>query len=330
MKRRAFVVAAGFTFLIALLIASALPTAVSAQPAPGLHRIGYLTPFLPNGSTIAVFRQGLRDYGYVEGQNIQLEVRSSGQDSSRFAALAAELVATKPDIIVAQTGTAALALKHATARIPIVMAGSGDAVAYGIIGSLARPGGNVTGFTLFTPELVPKRVELLREVLPRAKRVAVLACPDNLTNATDLAAASATAQKLGLRLDPFEYRTPASWKAMAEIIERSRPDGLLMLDCVNIPFQDIANFTLRIRLPSFSPYPGTVPLGTLMAYGPDPIGTTRRAAEYVDRILKGARPQDLPVQHPSKYELHINLKTARTFGLPISPSLLARADKVIE
>jgi putative tryptophan/tyrosine transport system substrate-binding protein len=323
-------VGGGSALVVALSIVAAVPAAGPAEPAPGLHRIGYLTPFSLNGSVIQAFREGLREFGYLEGQNILLEARSSGQDSDRFAGLAAELVAAKPDIIVAQTGTAAVALKRATTRIPIVMAGSGDAVAYGIIASLAQPGGNVTGFTLFTPELVPKRVELLREALPRAKRIAVLACPDNLTNANDLATAEATARKLGLRLEAFEYRTPASWKALAELMERSRPDGLLMLDCVNVPFQAIVDFTLRMRLPSFSPYPATVALGTLMAYGPDPISTTRRSAEYVDRILKGARPQDLPVQHPSKYELHINVKTARAFSLTIPTSLLARADKVVE
>jgi putative tryptophan/tyrosine transport system substrate-binding protein len=329
MNRRASV-AAGSVLVVLVVVSAFLPPVGEGQPAPGFYRIGYLTPFSVKGSMIETFRDGLRAHGYVEGRNVHIEARSSGQDGSRLDALAVEIVATRPDIIVAQTGAAALALKRATTRIPIVMAGSADAVAYGIIASLAQPGGNITGFTLFTPELVPKRLELLRESLPHAKRIAVLGCPVSLTNATDLASAEATARKLGLRLEAYEYRTPASWKAMAEVMQRSRPDGLLMLDCTNIPFEDIADFTLRLRLPSFSPYPATVAFGTFMAYGPDPFGTTRRAAEYVDRILKGARPQDLPVQHPSRYELHINLKTARTLGLTIPASVLARADHVIE
>jgi putative ABC transport system substrate-binding protein len=313
-----------------VIVAALLPVSGGAQPAPGAHRIGYLTPFALDGLVIQAFREGLRAHGYVDGENVRIVARSSGQDNSRFPALAAELVASTPALIVAQTGTAALALKRATSRIPIVMAGSADAVAFGLVTSMAKPGGNVTGFTLFTPELVPKRVELLREALPRATRIVILSCSDNPTGAADVAAAETTARKLGMRLETFEYRAPASWKLIAEALERSRPDGLLMLDCVNIPFQAVMDFTLRARLPGFSPYPALVPLGALMAYGPDPLTTTRRAAEYVDRILKGSRPQDLPVQHPSKYELHINLKTARAFGITIPPSLLARADKVIE
>jgi putative tryptophan/tyrosine transport system substrate-binding protein len=317
-------------FIIGAVASLAWPVTARAEPAPGMHRIGYLTPFSLTGSVMDAFRAGLLDHGYVEGKNIRIEARSSDQDASRLAALAADLVSAKVDLIVAQTGQAALAAKQATSRIPIVMASSADAVAQGIIVSLAHPGSNVTGFTLISPDYVPKRVELLRETLPKATRVAVLVCSDSLTKRDELAAAEASARRFGLRVQAVEYQTPASWDAIALSMERSRPDAMFMLDCVSVPFQAIADFTLRHRIATFSPFPAVVTLGMLLGYGPDPFVTTWRVAEYVDRVLKGAKPNDLPVQRPSTFRLAVNLKTAKALGITIPPSLLLRADQVID
>ena len=317
--------------LVVVTVTVVLAPEAPAQPAAGVPRIGYLTPFPLTGSVIETFREGLRERGYIDGQNVRIEARSSGQQSERMAALATELVAANVDIIVAQTGGAALAAKRATTRIPIVRAGSADAVAQGLIASLARPGGNVTGFTLFTPEFVPKRIALLREALPRAMRVAALLCTDVMTNRAELSAARSTATRLGIRLEPHEYGPGRSWESLAVIMERAKPDALFMLDCVNFPFDAIAEFSLRNRIPTFSHIAALArSRGMLLSYGPDPLVTTRRAAEYVERILKGERPADLPVEQPSTFELVINLKTARSIGVTIPPTLILRASRIIE
>jgi len=325
MNRRAFVTGLG-----AVLVA---PLGAEAQQAGKVWRIGYLTPFSLRNAPPAVnaFNEGLRDLGYIEGRNVVIERRSAELRHDDLPKLAAELVAAKVDIIVAATGMTALAVKRVTSTVPVVMAGSADAAAQGIVDSLQRPGGNVTGLTTLTAELAPKRLEIFREALPGLKTVAALWCPEFPINHTELERVRAAAQAFRFSIVSVEYRTPASWDAVVDSLQRTAPDALFILDCTTLPFDRIAQYALRSRLPTMSPYSGVVShFGGLMSYGANVAAMSRRAAIFVDKILRGAKPADLPVEQPTTFELVINMKTAKALGLTIPPSLLLRADQVIE
>ena len=277
------------------------------------------------------FRQGLRDLGYVDGQNIHLEFRWAEGRPERIPALAAALVQTNPDVLVTGGEQAILALKRATSTIPIVMGASNDPVGARLIESLARPGTNVTGMTVVAPEVSRKRLQLLKEVVPRAIRIAVLADPSYPATALDLAEMRHAAQALGLRLDIVDVRTPAEIEP-AIIAARDRADALLP---VGDPFLTahrarIAELAGKYRIPAIYYWKEFVEAGGLMAYGPNLRESYRRAATFVDKILKGARPSDLPVERPTTFELTINLKTAKAQGIAIPQAVLVRADRIIE
>jgi putative ABC transport system substrate-binding protein len=203
-------------------------------------------------------------------------------------------------------------------------------VAQGIVASLARPGGNVTGLTALTSELAPKRVEILKEALPRLRKAAALWCPEFQINHDELRHSQAAADKLRLQLEPVAYRQNSSWNAVAEVLRRTRPDALIVGDCTALPYQSVVAVAFEQRLPMISPYADYTRRGGLLSYGADIFAMSRRAAVFVDKILKGARPADLPIEQPTKFELVINLKTAKALGLTIPHSLLQRADQVIE
>jgi ABC-type uncharacterized transport system substrate-binding protein len=302
---------------------------IEAQQPAKVYRIGYLTPF-PLGSPIEdLFRQGLRDLGYVEGRNLVIETRSAEQRYGDLPKLAAELVNANVDVIVAATGTTALAAKGATSTIPIVM-NSADAVTQGIIASLARPGGNVTGVTVLSSPLAPKRLEILKEAVPRLRRAAALWCPEFPIQHVELQHTKAAAETLRFGVEFLEYRTPASWETAMTALRANRPDALVLLECPVLPLDAVPAFALQHRIPTMSPYMYVTHRGGLLSYGTNPQAMTRLMAGYVDKILKGAKPADLPVEQPTKFELVINLKTAKTLGLTIPPTLLQRADQLIE
>ncbi len=325
--RRAFLAGAA-----ALLAA---PLAAETQQADKVARIGYLgtrrgvSPHLPEA-----FRQGLRDLGYVEGRNVVIEYRNSEGKNERLPALAAELVALKVDVILAAATPHALAAKQATRTIPIVFAATGDAVADGLVASLARPGGNITGLSFFTPELVGKRLELLKQTVPGVSRVAVLWNPGGLGESTEkdvLKRAEVAARAIGVQLHFVEARGPADFDRVFSDMTRARAGALTVLTSAML-FEErkrLVDLVAKNRLPAVYPWREFVDAGGLMAYGPDLADLFRRAATYVDKILKGAKPGDLPVEQPTKFELVINLKTAKALGLTIPPSLLQRADQVI-
>jgi ABC-type uncharacterized transport system substrate-binding protein len=326
--RRAFLAGAA-----ALLAA---PLAAETQQADKVARIGYLgtrrgvSPHLPEA-----FRQGLRDLGYVEGRNVVIEYRNSEGKNERLPALAAELVALKVDVILAAATPHALAAKQATRTIPIVFAATGDAVADGLVASLARPGGNITGLSFFTPELVGKRLELLKQTVPGVSRIAVLWNPGGLGESTEkdvLKRAEVAARAIGVQLHFVEARGPADFDRVFSDMTRARAGALTVLTSAML-FEErkrLVDLVAKNRLPAVYPWREFVDAGGLMAYGPDLADLFRRAATYVDKILKGAKPGDLPVEQPTKFELVINLKTAKALGLTIPPSLLQRADQVIE
>lgn len=321
------------TAAYAVLAASVLfgtPLSVVAQQAGKIYRIGYLSfPSLPNPHHEA-FRQGLRELNYAEGRNVLLITRSAERIRARLPKLASEMVGAEVDVIVVTTGISALAVKRVTTRIPIVMTGSSDAVAMGIVPSLSRPGGNVTGFTIISPELAPKRLELLAG-LPGLTRIAVLWCPGTPINHEELRRTSIAAKHLGVKLNPVEHRQGSStWGAMMAALVQARPDGLFLLDCTTLPFEQLEKFAVEHRLPLMSPYIVRASHGALLAYGADTVRMARRAATYVDKILKGANPEDLPVEQPTEFELVVNLKTARSMGLTLPQSILARANRVIQ
>jgi putative ABC transport system substrate-binding protein len=326
--RRAFLAGA-----VALLVA---PLAAETQQANKVARIGYLgtrrgvSPHLPEA-----FRQGLRDLGYVEGRNVVIEYRNNEGKNERLPALAAELVALKVDLILAAATPHALAAKQATRTIPIVFAATGDAVADGLVTSLARPGGNITGLSFFTPELVGKRLELLKQTVPAVSRVAVLWNPGGLGESTEkdvLKRAEVAARAIGVQLQFVEARGPADFDRVFSDMTRARAGALTVLTSAMLfeARKRLVDLVAKSRLPAVYPWREFVDAGGLMAYGPDLADLFRRAATYVDRILKGAKPGDLPVEQPTKFELVINLKTAKALGLTIPPSLLQRADHVIE
>jgi putative ABC transport system substrate-binding protein len=281
---------------------------------------------------LEAFRQGLRELGYVEGQNIAIESRWTEGKDDRLPALAADLVRSKVDIIVAETGAATRAAQQATRTIPIVMSLVNDPVGSGLVGSLARPGGNVTGLTIMSPDLVGKRLELLKEVVPKVSRVALLRHPDNPASAAQLREAEAAAQALGVRLQTLEARSPQEIDGAFAAMTRERAGALLVIPDTLFWSQrrQIVDLAVKRRLPSIRIGEAYAEAGGLMSYGPSYRDLERRAATYVDKILKGANPADLPVAQPTKFELVINLKTAKAIGLTIPQPLLQRADQIID
>ena len=276
-------------------------------------------------------RQGLRELGYVEGQTIDLVTRWADGRLDRVPNLAAELVRLNVDIIVTGGEQAILAVKHATSRIPIVMGASNDPVGSGLVASLARPGGNVTGMTALAPELSRKRLELLKEVLPRARRVAVLYNPSYPGTERDLAETRSAARQVGLTLHDVEVRGPADLEAaLTSAGERSNALILLGDPFFSAHRLPIVDFTTKHRLPGMYYWKEFVESGGLISYGPSLADLYRRAAGHVDKILKGMKPADLPVEQPTKFELAINLKTAKAFGVTFPQCVLVRADLVIQ
>ena len=314
----------------------ALCYSASAQQPKKVHRIGYLAPGNPTSESADSegIRLALRERGYIEGQNIAFEYRYAEGRPNRFPELAAELVRLKVDVIVVAGGNnPALATKHATKTIPIVMAGGSDPVKAGLVESLARPGGNVTGLTNLSRELGGKRLELLKEAVTKVVRVAVLydrANPNNVREAKELLPVAA--RPLGLTIQPWGVRDAGDFGKVFAAQNKERPDGLyvigsaLMRNSVN----PIAGLALKSRLPSTYNNREFVDAGGLMYYGTDLADSYRRVAYYVDKILKGAKPADLPVEQPTKFELVINLKTAKQIGVTIPQSMLYRAEKVIK
>ncbi|MGH2356526.1 MAG: ABC transporter substrate-binding protein [Candidatus Limnocylindria bacterium] len=328
MDRRAFLL----TSLAGALVA---PVAAEAQQAGKVYRIGVLegVPIGPNEANVAAFRQGLRDLGYVEGQNLVIEYRSADGRPEGFADLASELVRLKVDVIVTRGTPAALAAKQATETIPIVMASSGDPAAEGIMASRARPRGNVTGFhSMAPPELGGKRLRLLKEMVPRLSRVAVLWNSGELYGALMVRETETVARVMGVQVKSVEFRSRWEFDRAFEEAILGQVDALIAVE----DYQTLTDRTRVVDFANMSKLPAIyglrefVDAGGLMAYGTDRRDLFRRAAAYVDRILKGANPADLPVGQPIKFELVINVKTAKTLGLTVPPSLLRRADQVIE
>ncbi len=325
------------TFLSMVPVALlAAPLAAEAQPAARIARIGYLAPDLAaNPHNREAFRQGLRDLGYVEGGSLVIEYRDAEGKFERLPALAAELVALTVDVIGAPNTVAALPAKQATRTIPIVFAVAADPVASGLVTSLARPGGNVTGLSLLAPELVGEGLELLRQAVPGISRAAVLWTPGVLGERTDkdmLNGAEVAAQALGVRLQVVEARGRGEFDRAFSDMTRARAGALTVLPS-NLFLSErrrLVDLAAKNRLPAVYPWREFVDAGGLMAYGPNAADLYRRAATYVDKILKGAKPGDLPVEQPTKFELVINLRTATALGLTIPQSLLQRADQVIE
>lgn len=327
MRRRRF---------LALLGAGLTGASVAAPAQQGLRiaRIGFLgnSTAALEANLVGPFREGLRDHGYVEGQTIAIAYRWAEGSYDRLPALAAELRDLPVDVIVTAGTPAALAVKKVAPKTPCVMVAVGDPVGTGLIASLALPGGHMTGLTSIAPELEGKRLALLREVLPRLGRVAALWNPLNAYHVVDKVEIETAAARLGIDMRFVAVRTsPDLDKAFADIAE-ARPDALLVLaDRVFLHNRaPLAAFTTERRLPGIYAYRELVEAGGLMSYGPSYADMHRRAADYVDKILHGEKAGDLPVQRPAKFELLINLRAARKLGLELPPSLLARADEVIE
>jgi len=328
MERRTFVAMLTGGFVAA-------PLAAEAQQAAKVARIGYLvTNLAGNPHHNEAFLQGLRDLGYVEGRNLVIEYRDAQGKTERFPALAAELVALKVDVIVTPPTLAALAAKQATGIVPIVFAVAADPVTSGLVASLARPGGNVTGLSILAPELVAKRLELLKQAIPGVSRVAVLWQPGGHGERTEkemLKEAEVAARALGMRLQFVETRGPAEFDRAFSDMTKARADAVTVMASTmfNSERRSLVDLAARNRLPAVYPWREFVDAGGLMAYGANLADLYRRSATYVDKILKGVKPGDLPVEQPTKFELVINLKTARALGLSVPESLLRRADEVI-
>jgi putative ABC transport system substrate-binding protein len=326
MDRRAFLAGAGGVLLAA-------PLAVQAQPARTVPLVGFLFYGAPGASPeIEAFRQGLRDLGYVEGQNITIEYRFANGRVGQLPELAAELARSKLDVIVAPGTPAAMAAKKATSTIPIVFAGVADAVGAGLVATVPRPGGNTTGLTSMSAELGGKRLELLKGVAPKASRVAVLYNPADQSNVLVLKELQESAPALGLTLHPLGVRGPGEFEGAFAAMARERNHALFGAAgaLTTEHRRTLVDLAARSRVPAMWGERQFVEAGGLMSYAVNFFDEVRRAAAYVDKILRGARPADLPVERPTQFELVINLKTAKALGLKIPPSLLARADRIIE
>jgi putative ABC transport system substrate-binding protein len=326
MERRIFLAMASGSLLAA-------PLAVEAQPADKIYRIGFLLPSTSADSSILdAFREGLRELGYVDGRNIAIASRWAEGKYDRLPGLAAQLVGLKVDIIVATAVPTIRAAKEATRTIPIIMAVVVDPVATGLVASLARPGGNITGLSSMAPEVTGKQLEMLKEVVPTASLVAVLWNPTNAGNAPQVRRAQDAAGALGVRLQPLEARGPSEIdSAFARMTREQASAVIVLVDAMLLDHRtQIADLAARRRLPAVYGLSDHAEAGGLMAYGPNRLAIVRRAATYVDKILKGAKPGDLPIEQPTTFALVINLRTAKALGLKIPQSLLQRADQVIE
>ena len=308
--------------------------AVRAQAPAKVPRIGFLSSRSPSGvaAWLQAFQAGLRDLGWVEGKNISIEYRYAEGKRARIPDLAADLVRLKVDVIVAPLVGDARAAQRATKAIPIVMAGAADPIALGLVESLARPGGNVTGLTHLSIELSGKRLELLKEMVPKLSRVGVLWNPQSRPAQLAWKEVQLPARQLGVQLLSLELRSADDFDKAFEDATRAHVGALMPLanPVITANLKRIADFAAKSRLPSIFQFSYFADDGGLVAYGPDRADLYQRAATYVDRILKSAKPGDLPVEQPTKFELVINLKTAKAIGISIPPSVLVRADRVID
>lgn len=316
--------------LLATLVL-ALAHLAEAQKATKVARVGYLTLAGAMGHSVNynTFRQGLRELGHVEGHNLFIESRTA-ENRSRLGELATELVEQKVDVIVAQ-GPAAIAAKKASATIPIVFSYSGEPVEAGLVASLARPGGNLTGMSFLAFDLVGKRLELLKEAAPKVSRIAVLSNPEHPGDQREFQETQINARNFGCALEYVQVKTPADFDGAFGTVSKSRANGLLVFPSAltNSHREQIVEFAAKFRLPGVYGWREYVDSGGLMSYGPNQDEAFRRIAVFVDKILKGAKPTDLPVEQPMRFEFVINLKAAKQIGLTIPPNVVARADKVI-
>jgi putative ABC transport system substrate-binding protein len=318
-----------FFSLCAILFA--LGAAADGQQPSKLYRIGFLSTNPPEIHAWDALLEGLRERGYIEGRNIVFERRFSEGQAERFREFAAEMVRLKVDIVIVTTTPAALAAKSASQTIPIIIPTAIDPVGSGLVASLARPGGNITGLSALHPELSGKRLELIKEIVPGMIRVAVLWNPANSANATVWKETQAAARVLGLLLHSQEVRGPQDFEGALALTAKARPDAIFVFSdsLINMRRQQIADFVTQKHLPSVFASMEGVLAGGLMSYGPSLSDRYRRTAAFVDKILKGAKPAELPVEQPTRFEFVINLKAAKQIGLTIPPNVLVRADRVI-
>jgi putative tryptophan/tyrosine transport system substrate-binding protein len=325
--------AAALSILVPVVMLLAVAVVAEAQQPKKVPRIGYLSnaSASANSPRLEAFRQGLRELGYVEGKNIVIEARFAEGKLDRLLALAAELVRLNVDIIVTGATVPTGAAKEATATIPIVMTNDGDPVGAGFVTSLARPGGNITGLANFNPELTGKRLELLKEIIPQLARVAVFGTSSTPGNAQVLRETELAAGAFGVKLQYLDIQGPKDIETVFRAASKGRADAILVLSgpLLNSHRTQIVDLAAKNRLAAIYPNSFWTEVGGLMTYSVSRTDMDRRAATYVDKILKGAKPADLPVQQPTKFEFIINLKAAKQIGLTIPRNVLARADKVI-
>jgi putative ABC transport system substrate-binding protein len=323
MKRREFITLIG--------TGAVWPFAAKAQSTQRVWRAGWLAEGGPENSG-AVFFNALQELGYTEGQNLAVERRFASRRYERLPALASELVALKPDVIVAESTQALIALQQATTTIPVVMVLPGDPLTSGLIKSLSHPGGNITGTSLMSSDLGSKRIQLLKEIVPTIQRVAIIGNAKNASSASDMRAAEAAAKLIGLQVHAVGVDSSERLESGLQEIVNERPDGIVVvLDTLIFAHAErIAEIALRNRLASVVPDRRFVESGSLAGFGPNLDAISRHAAVYVHKIFKGAKPADLPVEQPTKFELVINLKTAKALGIKIPDSLLVTADEMID
>ena len=324
---------ANLFLMVSLIVFGACSPTAWAQPAVTMPKIGYLTAAnRSSGGAFDSIREKLREAGYIEGKNILIEPRFANQRIERLPELAADLVRRDVDVIVTGGPTATRAAKQATSRIPIVMVFDPDPVQAGFVASLAQPGGNITGNSSVTPELIGKQIELLKAVVPRMSRVAFLGNSTEPGNVQTLKAAESAASALGLQLVPLDARGPSDLERALDLASKAGADGIVFPVTSSISVRDNRFMELveKRRMPATYYSAGFVVDGGLMAYTADPDDLYRRTAIYVDKILKGAKASDLPVEMPAKFILSVNLKAAKKIGLTFPPSVIARADKIIE
>jgi len=322
--------------MLGVLGAAILLSAQSAraQSSPPKYRLGFLSPASATTMTSRTnaLLAGLADLGYAEGRDFTIVFRWGNGKDERLPALAEELIALKVDIVLAHGAGATRAAHRASPTTPVVCAPCGDMAATGLVASLARPGGSVTGLTIIAPETTGKRLEILKAIIPRVSRLAVMWNPANPVSEPEMRETETAARALGLQVEPVGVSNPGTLARAFAAMRRARAEALIVLSDAMLygRRKDIADLANTAQLPTVSFSGGFAQAGGLIAYGPDLIATSRRVAVYVDKIVKGAKPSELPIEQPTTFELVVNLKTARLLGLTIPPSILARADEVIE